>query len=284
MRKIRYGFTLIEVAIFLAVTGALFAAVTIGVQNSIYQQRYNDTVQSFVDFLGNLYSEVVSVQSAGTGRSGEAIYGKLVTFGENNNEDNAAGKQVIHTYDVVAKAVNSWDNGVKNMSTIDLLQINTDNLKMDANVVRKNESTNAYEPIGVVSDYTPKWGARIEQVGSYADYKGALLIVRNVLTGTVQTYVYNKTNGQDTIEVKQALENLVDEELNVFKYADGDGWGNYLRGFREQTVDFCLNPNPSEQSNTRMDVRIIKGAHDASGVETISFDNEGYECRVTEEP
>ena len=34
------GFTMIEVALFLAITGALFAGVTVGVQNSIFQQRY----------------------------------------------------------------------------------------------------------------------------------------------------------------------------------------------------------------------------------------------------
>ena len=85
MSKMRRGFTLIEVALFLAVTGLLFAGVMVGVQNSIWQQRYNDTVQNFANFLRNVYSEVSNPQSSGNGRSEElAIYGKLISFGEIN--------------------------------------------------------------------------------------------------------------------------------------------------------------------------------------------------------
>ena len=60
MRKNKLGFTLIEVSLFLAITGLLFLGVTLGVQNSIYQQRYNDAVQSFANFLGNIYDEVLN--------------------------------------------------------------------------------------------------------------------------------------------------------------------------------------------------------------------------------
>ena len=56
MKNSRRGFTLIEVALFLVVTGALFAAVTIGVQNSIYQQRQNDAVQNFAEFIRSAYA------------------------------------------------------------------------------------------------------------------------------------------------------------------------------------------------------------------------------------
>lgn len=259
----KHGFTLIEVAIFLAVTGALFAAVTIGVQNSIYQQRYNDTVQSFVDFLGDLYSEVLNVQnSAEGGRSDEAIYGKLVTFGE---EDSGEDKQVIHTYDVVAKAVNSWDVG--NQNTLTLLK----NPGMSANVVNKEG-----ELVGIIEDYTPRWAARIQEKESFEDYKGALLIVRNVQSGVVQTYVWD--GDKETIEVKKAINE--EETIDVFDI-NGEG-ESILNKFKSETVDYCVNPNGSDESNTRMDVRIVAGAHDESGIELISFDDVNYKCGVIE--
>ena len=43
--KKKLGFTIIEVALFLALTGFLFVAIAVGVQNSIHQQRQNDAVQ-----------------------------------------------------------------------------------------------------------------------------------------------------------------------------------------------------------------------------------------------
>ncbi|MBR3336275.1 MAG: type II secretion system protein, partial [Bacillus sp. (in: Bacteria)] len=65
MQRIRRGFTLIEVSIFLAITGLLFAMVVIGVQNSISQQRFNDVVQNYVEFLRSIYAGVTNVQSSG---------------------------------------------------------------------------------------------------------------------------------------------------------------------------------------------------------------------------
>ena len=49
------GFTLIEVALFLAITGMLFIGIAAGVQNSIYQQKINDSVQGFAEFLRSVY-------------------------------------------------------------------------------------------------------------------------------------------------------------------------------------------------------------------------------------
>ena len=78
MKRNKNGFTIIEVSLFLAITGLLFLSVTLGVQNSIYQQRYNDSVQGFVNFLRNVYNEVLNVQSEGNGRHDKAIYGKMI--------------------------------------------------------------------------------------------------------------------------------------------------------------------------------------------------------------
>ena len=268
MKRKKHGFTLIEVSIFLAVTGALFAAITIGVQNSIYQQRYNDTVQGFVDFLSDLYSEVVNVQSGGDGRSEDAIYGKLVTFGDYTSRDEAdTSKQIIRTYDVLAKAVNSCEVG--NLTTLDLLRYDD----MGTNVVRQN-ADGIYEPIGIVEDYTPRWAARVEKTDSYQDFVGSLLIVRNAQTGVVQTY-YSPV----VVPVQKSLDEYSGGVLNVFEYGEDQ---NYLDLFETQSIDFCINPNGNEPTNTRMNVRIIKGAHDVSGIETISFDNSDYACEVTE--
>ncbi|MBQ1373667.1 prepilin-type N-terminal cleavage/methylation domain-containing protein [Candidatus Saccharibacteria bacterium] len=50
MIRRRRGFTLVEVSLFLAITAASFVGIVAGTQSSIFQQRYNDAVQSFVDF------------------------------------------------------------------------------------------------------------------------------------------------------------------------------------------------------------------------------------------
>lgn len=57
------GFTIIEVILFLAVTGALFAALMVGVNNGITQQRYSDSVNNYKALLQNQYAEVVSTRN-----------------------------------------------------------------------------------------------------------------------------------------------------------------------------------------------------------------------------
>ena len=125
MKKRRGGFTLIEVAIFLAVTGVLFVSVTVGVQNSIYQQRYNDSVQNFIELWRNIYAGVANVQNiwSSNGTSNEAIYGKLVAFGYDPNgkkQNNDAGEgQKITVFNVIAEVDERTD--VNTSSTIKTL-------------------------------------------------------------------------------------------------------------------------------------------------------------------
>lgn len=52
------GFTIIELILFLGITGALFAALMLGVNTSIYQQRYKDSVVAYKTLLEQQYAEV----------------------------------------------------------------------------------------------------------------------------------------------------------------------------------------------------------------------------------
>ena len=52
------GFTIIELVLFLGITGALFAALMIGVNTNIYQQRYKDSVIAYKTLLEQQYADV----------------------------------------------------------------------------------------------------------------------------------------------------------------------------------------------------------------------------------
>ncbi len=61
---IERGFTVIELMLFLAVSGALFAALMIGVNNNISQQRYRESVTSYSALLQGQYSDVANTRNA----------------------------------------------------------------------------------------------------------------------------------------------------------------------------------------------------------------------------
>lgn len=246
MKIIRRGFTLIEVALFLAITGALFVGIALGVQNSMFQQRYNDSVQSFADFLRSAYSETSNVQNpTGDGRSDKAIYGRLIVFGESQTltGDSNSNNKAIYAYDVVGNISSSPLSG----DTLEALK------QLQVNVV------NGEAFYGNVEEYKPRWMASIQSNAqdSQQDFVGAILIARNPSSGTTFTFV------------KKDSTLNINSDISSFKLYDN------LTNFKNEQVDFCVNPNGNQPSDARRDVRIIANARNASGVEIIDMDATG---------
>lgn len=275
MSRFKCGFTLVEVALFLAVTAALFVGVTVGVQNSIFQQRYNDSVQNFVEFLRRVYSGVANVQSLGKGMSEQAIYGKLITFGENMdlagcpvngsnlpavsgaNCINDKNKDVIFVYDVIGKI-----GEIKSGNTLDALT----GLNAKVTIADKNEETGeiiSVSPVGVVESYTPRWTAQIEQTGNYDPLTGMLLVVRHPRSGTIYTFF-----SPDVLQVNEDIR----EGKEVY-IPSSDKW-------EAEQVDFCINPIGDEETRQRRDVRIEANARNASAIKIMSSDVGNNACEI----
>ena len=278
MIRLRRGFTMIEVSLFLAITGALFIAVTAGVQNSIAQQRYNDSVQNFVEFLRSAYAETMNVQSADNGRSEQAIYGKLVTFGESQglegNDSKGGGGNRIFVYDVIGDAEGNVGNQV--ISAL---------IGVGANVIVANNDGSAVAPAGIVESYLPRWASSIEPACSdaaceYEPIKAAVLVVRHPRSGTVYTYTMNGR----TVEVNEAISRANDQVRSGNSAEDAAVNNNPLKkileektgGFEMKQLDFCLNPYAGEVNTTRADIRLPEGARNSSAIQVIAdFSVEG---------
>ncbi len=252
MDKNKHGFTMIEVALFLVITGALFVGIAVGTQNSIFQQRYNDAVQNFAEFLRSAYAQTMNVQSEGDGRSDMAIYGKLVSFGETVDlaGNDIKNTDAVYSYNVIGK--------VGEMSSGNVLELLSED-QLDANVVVKKDDK--FQSVGLVEDYRPRWSAAIQNTDDSSSFKGALLIVRHPSSGTVYTFVMTGTAMDINGKIKQA--NL--EGVSTFNPLT-----EYLSSFQIKQVDFCINPNGPDEGGLRRDVRVISGARNGSGVEIIS--------------
>ncbi|MBQ9018267.1 hypothetical protein IJ117_00695 [Candidatus Saccharibacteria bacterium] len=262
------GFTLIEVALFIALTGLLFAGIVAGTGNSIEQQRFFDSTQSFAEFLRSIYSQVSNPQSISDGRGDLAIYGKMISFGQTVGLDgetlNTDEVQRIYVYDVVGDVT-----GTGSGSAVAMLR------SLGANVARVTEMRGStiidMEPAGIVESYEPKWGATIETTADTDNkYKGSILIVRNPVSGTINTLV-----STDVIEVNKLIyqdgnfakaNTMLQDVLAKTREADG--------AFVVKEVDFCVNPSGFDSINeVRWDVRLVKNARNASGVEVIDKDD-----------
>ena len=266
----RKGFTLVEVMLFLAITALLFIGIAMGVQNSVFQQQYNDSTQSFLEFMRSVYSKVSNPQTTGHGNSEEAIYGKLVVFGESVMLDGITPNDsgAIFTYDVIGEA-STVAGGLSTGSATSMLAT------LDANVVRFNRGgpENSITSAELVSPekYTPHWEAAIDGTTNGNPFKGSILVVRHPRSGTINTLV-----SDDIIEANW----VVNEANGSGSYNAENLLKNKLSNFRAGEVDFCVNPSgPDVTSNVpRQNIRIIENARNASDVEFIELDGSDNRC------
>jgi prepilin-type N-terminal cleavage/methylation domain-containing protein len=226
------GFTLIEVALVLGITGLIFAIVMSNTANRVASRRYFDAVNELAETLRNAYSSTINVENyrrknedasffcsitsafegnklkvnsssvdAGTttdnypGRTRCAIYGQLITFGE----DSKKGSSNIYRYDIigVAKTDNLEPGDGTEAGTNDDILVALGKTGVGANVVTIKQQGNNISKCsksiaGTFSSYQPQYGAKIEQKSNRELYKGAIMITRSPLSGTVHTYFYNK--------------------------------------------------------------------------------------------
>src|SRR5574344_166675 len=225
--KNKKGFTLIEVALFLAISGCLITAVIGTASSNVQRRRYNDSVNDLVSYLRKAYSEAISVENvretddgnktyycsissinlntgsgissnatSGTdnypGRTNCVMYGKLVTFGELDAETGQPSTD-IHMYDVIGTV---YDTNINTASPDARIALKIDT---GSNVVTIKSSTSRCELgyAGQSESYTPYWSARLEVPGSKDLYTGAILIARSPISGTVRTYVYTGSTGHE---------------------------------------------------------------------------------------
>lgn len=274
MRKIfgrHFGFTLVEVSLFLAISGLLLIGIIAGTQNSINAQRFNDSVQNFVEFLRTVYSEVENPQSPGDGRSGYAIYGRLVSFGQAMTLDGAripSYEQRVYVYDVIGNS-----NSINTSSGLAASAL----IAANANVVLENKSDSgvvtSVSYAGNVREYIPTWGSAIDDASKTngTPYTGTILVVRHPKSGTISTLISSNVIqiNQTVKEANQsrnfaAVRKMLKDNLNSF-------------GTRE--VNFCVNPDGMNvRAGLRRNVRLLSNARNTSGVELINQDDLNNKC------
>ncbi len=242
--RVKKGFTFIEVTLFLAISSAIFAMVVTGISSSIAKRRYNDAVSDVVEQIRNAYSSTINVEnirtnneessfyctisSAFTGTSGSlvknsmtdnypgrtrcAVYGQVITFGEEGQGDDAFRYDIIGLAEIGER--NDWAP-TENDSVIDSLE----RVYADIVTIRQTNSTGRNCTAGLAgtsSWFSPEWKATIEKTESRNKLKGAIIIVRSPISGTIHTYFY-ATNGNvnnqnnSTFEVQKWLGNYATE-------------------------------------------------------------------------
>lgn len=240
----RKGFTFIEIALFLAVTAALFIGIALGMNNAITQQRYDDSIQEYFEFVRSIYSKVSNPQSPGKGNSNRAIYGKLVVFGEKYGIDHnlITEGNPIFVYDVVGDVI-----GYQKLGTERLVEMLS---KLNLRLTSPEK-------------FEMPWQTTIQDTSGNA-FRGSILVVRHPRSGTINTLysgmVVDANNPANTHDL---------QESTVTSFGTNN------------EIIFCLSPYPVGGPYgpiPKQPIKISSNARNASDVELVDLDDGGTLC------
>lgn len=226
------GFTVIEVMLFLAVTGLLAIGILVGSGVAIGQQRYRDSVNSLKSFIQQQYNEVANVVNSrnkgwtcdSTGAIAEVpsgqprgtsecvFLGRFITV-------NASGTE-LRSANVTAYRTPGAPEGVSDIAEIANYRLSISPIDQEVEQVA--------------------WGAQIVKQDTPNPMPVSILIVRSPLSGSLVTFTAEG--------VASNLNSLVDIANT------------------NQPRNLCMNADIGTFVGRRMEVRIDANASSQSGV------------------
>jgi type II secretory pathway pseudopilin PulG len=196
--KTNNGFTIIEVMLFLAVTGALAVAILVGAGVSIGQQRYRDSVNSLKSFVQTQYNEVTNVVNDRDKNWTCDANGNVVSNQTGDGEPRGTSDCVI-----LGRFITVDETGTKLSSSnvIGYRHPNATTAGSDIAELRTNYDL-TLSPINPETTEI-SWGAQVVQSKTTTPMPISMLILRSPLSGSVMTFTQDgvQTNVANMIVV-----------------------------------------------------------------------------------
>jgi len=229
-KSIRVGFTIIEVMLFLALTGLLLSGVLIGLGSNLSRQRYNDAVEDIADILQDQYSFVsdirintrtklqdsscyalVPADIAGgdaasyynsvansksksisyRGRTNCVVYGAVVVL---DGKKNTIQTTELIGRDYITMAKQAEIDGTdfpENLNDLDILRTIARANNVAVHCPHKGSTASCFiHTADNLTTHTIRWGVKLVDVHDN-DLKATILIFRSPRDGAIRTYVWN---------------------------------------------------------------------------------------------
>ena len=297
--KTKKGFTIIEVILFLAVSGAIIAGVIATTSGTLSRRRYDDAVNDIVSHLRSIYSNAMNTEisfvddniSLPCGNSTEMMMGKgrsnCVVYGTAAFVDVSDGVMRIQTSKIVGKEYVEgsedaadplfdtavvWDKSVRRLvSTTPVIGYNNaDNLAMSLS--------------GDV--YRAKWGTSFTMASSptgslslcnYSDSAFSVIVFRDPKTGELTSFL-----GCGTPNVSGEKLSFEDgKKTENFNFARTIASFNMYKGYKNtdgDSVFICVNPGTGQAyGRHKRLIRIDSRVANESAVRLIDSEDDEYE-------
>lgn len=223
------GFTIIEVMLFLAVTGLLAIGVLIGSNTAIAQQRYRDSVNTLKGFIQEQYNQTTNVLNSNATNPVCKQAGSALILDDSKLQDRGTsdclllGRYLlieptkVTAYNVIGQPLTSEDGS-------------------DDIAALKNYVLSASD---VAETKDIDWGATIVKPKTTTGMTTSVLILRSPLSGSVVTFVQDGSQNPST---------MIDSSNMAQK-------------------DLCVDPQGGALTSQRLAVRINAQATSQSSIE-----------------
>lgn len=203
------GFTIIEVMLFLAITGLMITGMFIGVSGSINRQRYNDSVRSLQDYLQGQYNFADNVRN----NRGEPITGcGAATTTRGTSDCTVVGRLITTTNGLDFTSVPVFSTNPAPDTTGSEKDLLDD---LDLTVAPADKLTDE-------DDYQVAWSSKIyTKKGDESATTAQLLIVRMPTSGVIRTYFRTTSTLTTPESLKEMWATASEPELILCVAPDG---------------------------------------------------------------
>jgi len=239
--KTQHGFTIIEVMLFLAVTGMLAVAILVGSGVSIGQQRYRDSVNTLKGLIQQQYSETTNVANSRANDS--ACANAVVT----TPPDSVPSPQARGTSEcvILGRLLTIGENGI-DLTVSNVVGYRTSQMApaepTDIDELRTNYRLGT-SPIDR-EDASVEWGAQVVKPKTTTAEPLSIMVIRSPLGGSLMTFI------QDGVQT--------------------DLGGMLTGGITKTNRDICVNADAGSFVGSRQAIRINAYASAGNAVEIPS--------------
>lgn len=212
------GFTIIEVILFLAITGGLFAALMIGVNVGVTQQRYLDSVRSYKALLQDQYIAAINTRNDDNQnvKCKNPADGSIQDNGTGSNVRTGVDRRGASTCVILGRAIQlKVQDGATQVVTSSVTGYDPGNLPDNTS---DNTALLSYQP--KLADFDQQtslmeWDAKLtravvqedaqqdaqEDVREREPSTAVILILRSPASGSITVYTSNEALGGDLVDL-----------------------------------------------------------------------------------
>lgn len=190
MNKPQGGFTIIEVMLFLAVSGLIMLVVLTGVATGINRERYRDAVNSYLDFWQGQYNSATNVVN-NRDIQNPCVGGRIVQDGS----EAADSSKGVSDCTIVGRVIYSSADGKSVTSSAVYATVDARTLPVNPDDTDAEVLASAGLVIGMQPEMRQlNWDARLVDAKSGTGHIFSILIVRMPTSGAMRTFVTTNPN------------------------------------------------------------------------------------------